>query len=117
MHFLRLAFLLSSVLVAFLGSLDCLTTVVGVLCFGGVELNPFIAELVHSDIAVFIVLKLVVTAFAAAVPVAADRALKNIASTFLAQCSKSHCRRLRRHVGFHSGSRRHASPTPGSWAT
>jgi len=44
-----------------LGSLDCLTTVIGTLYFDTQELNPLIAGIVHTNIPAFIILKLSIT--------------------------------------------------------
>ena len=41
-----------------LGSLDWLTTLVGIMCFGAVEINPFFAALTQTNIFVFSVVKL-----------------------------------------------------------
>jgi hypothetical protein len=38
-----------SLLLILLGSMDCLTTVIGTRFFGAVELNPLIADLVGSN--------------------------------------------------------------------
>jgi hypothetical protein len=43
-----------------MGSIDCITTVIGVLYFGAVELNPVLAGVV-SNIPLFMVLKLSAT--------------------------------------------------------
>jgi hypothetical protein len=43
-----------------MGFIDCITTVVGVLYFGAVELNPFLVGIV-SNIPLFMVLKLSAT--------------------------------------------------------
>jgi Domain of unknown function (DUF5658) len=48
-------------LLILMGSLDCLTTVVGSLYFGARELNPLIVGLVNSNLPAFVVIKLVVT--------------------------------------------------------
>jgi hypothetical protein len=40
-----------------IGSIDCLTTVIGVLYFGAVEINPFLAGIVSANILAFIILK------------------------------------------------------------
>lgn len=45
----------------FMGSMDCLTTVVGVAFFGVREVNPVLSGLVSSDLPGFVVLKLTVT--------------------------------------------------------
>ena len=44
-----------------MGSIDCLTTVIGTLYFGTVELNPLIAGLVSTNLPAFIIIKLAVT--------------------------------------------------------
>lgn len=44
-----------------MGSMDCLTTVVGAVFFGTRELNPVLAGLVSSDLSGFVVVKLAVT--------------------------------------------------------
>ena len=41
-----------------IGSIDWLTTVVGIVYFGAVEANPFLADLASSNLAVFSVIKL-----------------------------------------------------------
>ena len=50
-----------TLLLVLMGSIDCITTVVGTLYFGAVELNPVIAGVVTSNIAAFVVLKLATT--------------------------------------------------------
>jgi len=50
-----------SLFLIFLGTMDCLTTVIGALYFGARELNPILAGLVSSDISAFVILKLTVT--------------------------------------------------------
>ena len=44
-----------------MGSMDCLTTVIGSLYFGTRELNPVLAGLVNSNIQAFVILKLTAT--------------------------------------------------------
>lgn len=41
-----------------MGSLDWLTTIVGIVYFGAVEGNPFLADLAQSNLLVFSVIKL-----------------------------------------------------------
>lgn len=65
----------SSLFLIFMGSLDCLTTVVGTLFFGAQELNPLIAGLVNSDIVAFVVVKLAVTAGVALIFIVAEKTL------------------------------------------
>jgi hypothetical protein len=69
---------LPSLFLILMGSMDCLTTVIGVLYFGTVELNPLIASLVNSNIGAFVVLKLSVTFVAAAVLIFAERTLARL---------------------------------------
>lgn len=51
----------SCLFLIFMGSMDCLTTVIGVAYFGTRELNPVLSGLVSSDLSGFVVLKLSVT--------------------------------------------------------
>ncbi|HEX7482037.1 MAG TPA: DUF5658 family protein [Candidatus Bathyarchaeia archaeon] len=44
-----------------LGSIDCLTTVLGVLYFGASELNPLMTGIVSTNIAAFLALKISAT--------------------------------------------------------
>jgi hypothetical protein len=44
-----------------LGTIDCVTTVIGVLYSGAVELNPFMTRIVSTNIAAFMVVKLFAT--------------------------------------------------------
>jgi hypothetical protein len=62
-------------LLALMGSMDCLTTVVGILYFGAVELNPFIAGVVSTNLAAFVVLKLTTTVFVCLIFVQAEKIL------------------------------------------
>lgn len=50
-----------SLLIILLGSIDCVTTVIGVLYFGAAELNPFLTGIVSTSIVAFFVLKLTAT--------------------------------------------------------
>jgi len=52
--------MLPSFLLVLIGSIDCITTVVGILYFGAIELNPFLAGIV-SNIPLFMALKLSAT--------------------------------------------------------
>jgi hypothetical protein len=51
---------LPSFILVLMGSIDCITTVIGVLYFGAVELNPVLAGVV-GNIPLFMVLKLSAT--------------------------------------------------------
>ena len=50
-----------SFLIILLGSIDCLTTMIGVIYFGASELNPFMIGIVSSSIFAFLVLKISAT--------------------------------------------------------
>jgi hypothetical protein len=50
-----------SFLIILLGSIDCITTFVGVMYFGASELNPLMTGIVSSSIAGFLVLKISAT--------------------------------------------------------
>jgi membrane protein DedA with SNARE-associated domain len=66
---------LASLLLVFMGSMDCLTTVVGTLFFGTQELNPLISGLVNTNLPAFVVIKLAVTISVGLVFVLAERTL------------------------------------------
>ncbi len=65
----------STFLLALMGSMDCFTTVIGILYFGAVELNPFIAGVVSTNIPAFVVLKLTTTVFVCLIFVQAEKIL------------------------------------------
>jgi hypothetical protein len=50
-----------SFILTLMGSIDCLTTVIGVLYFGAAELNPLMACIVSTNIVVFLALKISAT--------------------------------------------------------
>ncbi len=62
-------------MLALMGSMDCLTTVIGILYFGAVELNPFIAGVVSTNLPAFVVLKLTTTVFVCLIFVQAEKIL------------------------------------------
>lgn len=64
-----------SFLLIFMGSIDCLTTVIGVLYFGAVELNPFMAGIVSTNIGAFLVVKLAATILIAFTYILANKTL------------------------------------------
>jgi membrane protein DedA with SNARE-associated domain len=55
--------------------MDCLTTVVGTLFFGTRELNPIIAQLVHTNIAAFVGVKLAATIGVGIILIVAEKIL------------------------------------------
>lgn len=63
-----------------MGSLDCLTTVIGTVYFGTYELNPIISSLVYSNIPAFIAIKLAVTFSVAFIFIRSDKALLKLAN-------------------------------------
>ena len=50
-----------SFFIILLGSIDALTTVIGVLYSGAVELNPFMTGIVNTNIAAFLAIKISAT--------------------------------------------------------
>jgi membrane protein DedA with SNARE-associated domain len=50
-----------SFILILMGSIDCLTTIIGVLYFGAAELNPLMAGIVHTNILAFLTLKISAT--------------------------------------------------------
>ncbi len=65
----------SGLFLILLGSMDCLTTVIGTLYFGTRELNPLIAWLISSNLPAFVVVKLIVTVYAGLIFVLAEKIL------------------------------------------
>jgi hypothetical protein len=53
--------ILPSFVLLLMGTMDCVTTIIGVLFFGATETNPVLVGVVNSNIAVFTVLKLTAT--------------------------------------------------------
>ena len=62
-------------LLLLLGYIDCLTTVIGTTFLGCTELNPLIHELVHTNIAAFVLIKLVSGLVVAGIAIVADNIL------------------------------------------
>ena len=52
-----------SLVLVLMGSMDLLTTLVGITYFGAVECNPFLAGIVSTNLAAFTILKLTSTIF------------------------------------------------------
>jgi hypothetical protein len=57
---------LPSYLLIVMGTLDCVTTTVGVMFFGASEMNPVLTGIVSTSIPAFLVLKMSATIFIAA---------------------------------------------------
>jgi hypothetical protein len=64
-----------SLLLVFVGSMDCLTTVIGILYFGAVETNPFMAGMVSTNLPAFVALKLTTTIFVSLIFIQAEKIL------------------------------------------
>jgi hypothetical protein len=58
-----------------MGSMDWLTTIIGILYFGAVEGNPFIADITRTSIPEFTAIKLSTTVFVGLLFCIADRIL------------------------------------------
>jgi len=67
-----------SFLLIIMGSIDCLTTVIGVLYFGATELNPFLAGIISTNIQAFIAIKIVATVFLGLTFILANKFLKTM---------------------------------------
>jgi hypothetical protein len=64
-----------SLFLILMGSMDCLTTVIGTLYFGTVELNPLIAGLVSTSLPAFVIIKLTVTVCVGLIFVLVDKTI------------------------------------------
>jgi hypothetical protein len=64
-----------TLMLVLMGSIDCLTTVIGILYFGAVELNPFLSGVVSTNIPAFVVLKFTTTVFVCVIFVQAEKIL------------------------------------------
>jgi hypothetical protein len=69
------AVMLPSIMLIVMGSIDALTTIIGVLHYGASELNPLLAGIVHTNIFAFVVLKLAATFFIGVTYIVARRML------------------------------------------
>ena len=65
-----------------MGVLDWLTTVLGVFCFGAVEVNPLFSGLAHTNVLAFSGIKLLVTVFVGFLFYKTDRIKVNLGSDF-----------------------------------
>ncbi|NLE06411.1 MAG: hypothetical protein GX638_16625 [Crenarchaeota archaeon] len=50
-----------NMLILLMGSMDCITTVIGITYFSAIECNPMMSSLISSNIIVFIAIKMVST--------------------------------------------------------
>jgi hypothetical protein len=67
-----------SLLLIVMGTLDCLTTVIGVLYFGASEINPVMAGIVSTNLGAFLVIKLSATMIAASSFLFANKILMQV---------------------------------------
>jgi hypothetical protein len=65
-------------LLVLMGSLDWLTTIVGIVCFGAVEGNPFLAGLASTNLPVFTAIKLGMAFFVGFLFYQADKTLNRV---------------------------------------
>ena len=61
MYFALKSDIFPSFILILMGSIDCLTTVIGVLYFGAAELNPLMAGIISNNIVAFLALKISAT--------------------------------------------------------
>jgi uncharacterized membrane protein len=69
---------LMTVLLAFMGVLDCVTTVAGIHFFGAFEQNPLMASLIQTNLSVFVATKLAAIVFVCFSIFQADRLIGSI---------------------------------------
>lgn len=69
--------MLPSIILVFMGTIDCITTVVGILYYGAVEVNPIMATVV-GNVPLFMVIKLVATMGIAGTYLLANKILNSI---------------------------------------
>ena len=66
---------LPNLFIIFMGTMDCLTTVIGTLYYGTRELNPVLAGLVSSNLPGFVLVKLTVTVAVGVIFILAQKTL------------------------------------------
>ena len=67
--------IIPSILLVIMGTLDCITTVIGILYHGDTELNPFLTGIASTNIGAFLFVKLAATMLAAASFIIANKTL------------------------------------------
>ncbi len=67
-----------SLLIILMGTLDCVTTILGVAYAGATELNPAMAVIVNSNVGAFLVVKIAATIFIALTYVFARKILLHL---------------------------------------
>lgn len=64
------------------GSMDCLTTIIGIIYFGAVESNPLIANITNTNLSAYITIKFITVMFAALMFHLADKSLIKIRNKY-----------------------------------
>ena len=67
-----------SVILVLMGYMDWLTTMIGIVYFGAVEVNPFFADIVRTNLAAFTAIKLTTTIFVGLLYYVGDRMLMRL---------------------------------------
>lgn len=66
---------LPSLMLILMGSMDCFTTVIGILYFGAIECNPLMSGIITSNLPAFVALKLITTVSVCIIFIQADKLL------------------------------------------
>lgn len=66
---------IASFMLILMGSMDCLTTVIGALYFGAQEMNPIVAGLLEANVPAFVLVKLGITFAVGIIFIWAERTL------------------------------------------
>lgn len=61
-----------------MGSMDWLTTIIGIVYFGAVEVNPFFADITRTNLAAFTAIKLTTTIFVGLLYYLGERMLRRL---------------------------------------
>jgi hypothetical protein len=62
----------------FMGSIDWLTTIIGIVYFGAVEVNPFFADITRTNLVAFTAIKLTTTIFVGLLYYLGERMLQRL---------------------------------------
>ncbi len=64
-----------SLMLMLMGSMDCLTTVIGIAYFGAIECNPLMSGIISINLPAFVALKLITTAVVCLIFIQAEKIL------------------------------------------
>ena len=67
-----------SLILVLMGYMDWLTTMIGIVYFGAVEVNPFFADIVRTNLVAFTAIKLTTTIFVGVLYYVGDRMLMRL---------------------------------------